>query len=40
MTCMKNCQPDLKTQSNYKIMNKEVEYDEGETFEDISKDFK
>ena len=40
MTCIKNCQPDLKTQYNYEIMNKEVEYDEGEAFEDISKDFK
>lgn len=37
---MKNYQPDLKTQSNYEIMNKEVEYNEGEAFEDIRKDFK
>ena len=44
MTCMQNFSPDLKIQSNLRpnaeILSQEIEYDEDEVFEEVSRDFK
>jgi len=44
MTCMQNFLPDLKIQFNLRpnpeILSQEIEYDEDEVFEEVSRDFK